>query len=153
MAHPKYRGVMTGMYNSFWYIGGIPASWITYGTNLHFGESTDNRSWRIPLWLQMSFSGVILVGAFFLPETPRWLIANDRHEEALAVMTKYHGDDNPESPIVQLEYNEMREEISKTGSDKRWWDYSELVRTRGQRYRLMMVVSMGFFGRKSLYST
>lgn len=49
---------------------------------MHFD---DNRAWRIPLWIQMSFSGVIAMSVFFLPESPRWLMANDRHEEALAV--------------------------------------------------------------------
>lgn len=40
---------------------------------------------QIPLWLQMSFSGIVLIGSLMMPETPRWLMANDRHEEALAV--------------------------------------------------------------------
>jgi len=24
MAHPAYRGVLTGIFNTFWYVGGIP---------------------------------------------------------------------------------------------------------------------------------
>ncbi|KAI5837878.1 general substrate transporter [Morchella snyderi] len=147
IAHPKYRGILTGIFNSFWFIGSIPASWISYGTNLHYPEH--NNSWRIPLWLQMSFSGVVLVGSLLIPETPRWLMANDRHEEALAVMAKYHGEDDPQNPIVQLSYREMQEQISMTGSDKRWWDYSELVSTKSARWRLAMVVSMSFFGQWS----
>lgn len=117
---------------------------------------------KIPLWLQMTFSGIVLCGAFFIPESPRWLMANDRHEEALAVMAKYHGEDDPNNPIVQLTYREMMDEIAKQGSDKRWWDYSELgivyiisfgrlgriPNLRSALWRLLMVVSMGFFGRK-----
>jgi hypothetical protein len=97
----------------------IPAAWITYGTELHYADN-DVRQWRIPLWLQMTFSGFIAASVFFLPESPRWLIANGRQEEALEVITKYHGDDNPDSPLVQLTYHEMQEVISKEGSDKRW---------------------------------
>jgi hypothetical protein len=97
----------------------------------------------------MSFSGIVLVGSLLVPETPRWLMANDRHEEALAVLAKYHGEDDPQNPIVQLSYREMHEQISMTGSDKRWWDYSELVSTRSARWRLTMVVSMSFFGQWS----
>lgn len=106
-------------------------------------------SWRIPVWLQMIFAGVVLLCAPFLPETPRWLIANDRHEEALNIMARYHGEGSRDSPIVQLEYKEMVEDISVTGSDKRWWDYRELFNSREQRYRTMLVVSMGFFGQWS----
>jgi len=146
MAHPKYRGILTGFYNSFWFIGSIPASWVTYGTNLHF---KDNRAWQIPLWLQMTFSGVILISAFFMPETPRWLIANDRHEEALAVITKYHGEGDPDNAIVKLSYTEMQEQISMTGSDKRWWDWFDLIKTRSSRWRLTMVIAMAFFGQWS----
>lgn len=84
MAHPSYRGVMTGTYNTFWYVGGVPGTFIPYGTEVIKGTN----SWRIPIWLQMVFSGIVVVTSPFLPETPRWLIANDRHEDALAVMVR-----------------------------------------------------------------
>lgn len=69
------------------------------------------------------------------------------------VLAKYHGDDDPNNAIVQLSFREMQEEISTTGSDKRPWDYSELISTKAARWRLVMVISMAFFGRKhiSLY--
>lgn len=44
---------------------------------------------------------------------------------------------------MQLEYREMIEDISQTGSDKRWWDYRELFNTREVRYRSMLVIIMG----------
>jgi len=128
-------------------ISAIPAAWVTYGTEKNFADD-NNREWRIPLWLQMSFSGIVAIAVFFLPESPRWLIANDRHEEALEVLIKYHGNDNPDDALVKLSYGEMQELISVEGSDKRWWDYTKLVKTRAARWRLTMVVSMGFFGRK-----
>ena len=64
MAHPSYRGIMTGLYNTFWYIGGIPGTFVPYGTSTISGTN----SWRIPIWLQMSFSGIVLVFSLFLPE-------------------------------------------------------------------------------------
>ena len=76
-------------------------------------------------------------------------MANDRHEEALNVMAKYHGEGDRNSAIVQLEYREMMEDISITGSDKRWWDYRQLVNNPEVRYRSMLVVAMGFFGQWS----
>jgi MFS family permease len=88
MAHPAYRGTMTGIYNTFYFIGGIPGTFVPYGTSYMTGSN----SWRIPIWLQMVFSGIVVVFSLFLPETPRWLMANDRHEEALNVMAKYHGE-------------------------------------------------------------
>lgn len=41
------------------------------------------------------------------------------------------------------------EDISLTGSDKRWWDYRELFNSKPVRYRTMLVVAMAFFGQWS----
>jgi len=145
MAHPSYRGICTGIFNTFWYVGGIPGTFVPYGTSKIDGS----QSWRFPIWLQMIFAGIVFVSSPFLPETPRWLIANDRHEEALDTMARFHGEGNRDSPIVKLEYKEMVEDISVTGSDKRWWDYRELFNSREARYRTMLVVCMAFFGQWS----
>ena len=64
MAHPAYRGTLTGLYNTFWYIGGIPGTFVPYGTSVIAGTN----AWRIPVWLQMSFSGIVFVFSLFLPE-------------------------------------------------------------------------------------
>lgn len=74
---------MTGVYNTFWFVGGIPGAFVPAGTTKHIAGSA---AWRIPIWCQMIFSGIVILGAFFLPETPRWLIANDRNDEALEIM-------------------------------------------------------------------
>lgn len=69
MAHPAWRGTLTGLYNTFWYVGGIPATWTVYGTQFIEGDM----SWRLPIWLQAVASGLVLCGCLFCPETPRWV--------------------------------------------------------------------------------
>jgi len=66
----------------------------------------------------------------FFPESPRWLIHKDRAEEGLAILAKYHGDGDANSPLVQLQYREIMEETSVTRNDNPWWDFRELVNTR-----------------------
>lgn len=39
---------------------------------------------------------------------------------------RYHGNGNPDSKVVALEMSEMKEAISTTGSDKKWWDFRAL---------------------------
>ena len=85
----------------------------------------------------------------FFPESPRWLIAHDRAEEALQIFAKYHGDGDANSPIPQLEYNEVVEENNATRDENPWWDFRELWHTRAARYRLAMVIAMSFIGQWS----
>ena len=79
---PQSRGALTGLYNCYYYVGAIPSYWVSYGT----ARLATNLSWRIPLYLQMVFAGLATIGSVFLPESPRWLIANGRHEQAIDIM-------------------------------------------------------------------
>lgn len=63
----------------------------------------------------------------------------------------YHGEGNRKSPIVLLTYKEMLEEIVISGSDKRWWDYSELFNTTAARWRMLCVFSMAFISQVCLH--
>ncbi|KAK4231088.1 lactose permease [Podospora fimiseda] len=145
MAHPKWRGTLTGLYNCTWYIGSIIASWVVYGCSY----IQTNEGWRIPVWCQMITSGLVCLGVFWLPESPRWLIAQDRYEDAAKVLATYHGEGRHEHPMVQLQMKEMTNQISSEASDKKWYDYHELWNTHSARRRLICVIGMGVFGQVS----
>lgn len=119
------------------------AAWVVYGA-----QHTDN-GWRIPLFCQFVASGLIFIFAWFLPESPRWLISHGRNESARAVLARYHGEGDPNHPLVKLQMAEMEFQISTEGSDKRWWDYRELWKTRAHRRRLICVLTMALFGQWS----
>ncbi len=106
-------------------------------------------AWRVPTLLQAFIPSIVMALIMFLPESPRWLIAHDRREEALAIFTKYHGDGDEQSMFVQLQYREVIEQLSLTNDKNPWWDFRELVNTRASRYRLYMVIGMSFFGQWS----
>ncbi|EKD13962.1 lactose permease [Drepanopeziza brunnea f. sp. 'multigermtubi' MB_m1] len=146
LAHPAYRGTMAGSYNNFWWLGNIIAGWTTYGSNKNL---TSSWAWRIPTLVQAGMPAIVMVLIMFFPESPRWLIAQDRREEALAVFAKYHGDGDENSPVVQLQYHEVIDQLHATRDDNPWWDFRELVNTRGARYRLYMVIGMSFIGQWS----
>ncbi|KAF9876718.1 hypothetical protein CkaCkLH20_05564 [Colletotrichum karsti] len=145
LAHPAYRGLTAGLYNTFWYVGNILASWVTYGTNLHL---KNDWAWRIPTILQAGFPAIAMVLVLFLPESPRWLISKDRTDEALSILAEFHGEGDPNSAIVQLQYHQILDE-HRAQEAGRWWDYRELVATRSARYRIMLVVAVAFFGQWS----
>lgn len=143
---PQWRGPATLMYNSLWIIGAILASGVAYGT----GPMKSSLSWKLPIILQVIPSTIVAIFVFFLPESPRWLIANDRYDEARELLAKYHAFGNQNSPLVTLEMAEMRASIRQEASDKRWYDYSELMNSRSNRYRTMLNLSIAFIGKSSL---
>jgi len=112
---PQWRGRMTGFYNLGWFGGSIPAAGITLATQ----KMTSDWSWRLPIVLQCAPAFVVICSTMFLPESPRWLMAQGRDKEALAFLTKYHGAGDDQDPIVQLEYVEFKDQIEIDGSDKR----------------------------------
>lgn len=86
-----------------------------YGCN----KIDNDYSWRIPLIIQALACVVVLFGVWFIPESPRFLMANDREEEAINFLARYHGNGDRNSKLVQLEVEEMREGIRQDGIDKR----------------------------------
>ncbi|KAK7744379.1 hypothetical protein SLS62_010167 [Diatrype stigma] len=99
----------------------------------------DSWAWRTPTVVQAGMPAVVMVLIMFFPES----------EEALAIFAKYHGDGDPNSALVQLQYQEIVEEYRLCHDDNPWWDFRELGNTRAARYRLAMVIGMSFFGQWS----
>ncbi|KAM0715174.1 hypothetical protein Q7P37_009639 [Cladosporium fusiforme] len=140
-SHPAYRGILTAYCNTFWFTGSILASGAIRGAITLQG----NVSWTIPVYLQMFFPGLIVLFAWFIPESPRWLYVNNKREKAEAVLTKYHGYGNRESAWVRLQLEEYEAFLNMEGSDKRWWDYRALFNTRASRYRIATNVVFSIF--------
>lgn len=142
VSHPAYRGVVTAIFNCFWFTGSIIASGVARG-GLNIGGNT---SWRLVIWIQLMFSSIIFLCAYFLPESPRWLYVNNKQSAAKAMLTKFHGDGNPDSEWVKLQMNEYEELLELDGADKRWWDYSALFKSRATCYRMFCNVCVSVFG-------
>ncbi|EHA51305.1 lactose permease [Pyricularia oryzae 70-15] len=145
IAPPHWRGRATGFYNCGWFGGSIPAAAVTFGTNNIDG----NLSWQLPLIFQAFACLFVMVGVFFIPESPRWLMTQGRESEAIEFLVKYHGNNNRESRIVLLEIQEMREGIRQDGIDKVWWDYRPLFLTHAGRWRMAQVLMISIFGQFS----
>ncbi|EXK24381.1 hypothetical protein FOMG_18888 [Fusarium oxysporum f. sp. melonis 26406] len=80
LAHPKDRQVITSLYQTCWYLGAVASASTTFGT---FAIPND-WAWRIPSYLQAAPASVQIVAIWFLPESPRFMIAKGRPEQAKA---------------------------------------------------------------------
>lgn len=104
----------------------------------------NNWSWRIPTILQAGLPIVQLLGYYFLPESPRWLIANDRSSEALEILARYHAAGDCSSPLVAREMGEIVDAINKE-KEAEGVGWGALIATPGNRKRLFIVVCLGAF--------
>ncbi|KAL8403921.1 hypothetical protein RB594_008974 [Gaeumannomyces avenae] len=145
IAPPHWRGRATGFYNCGWFGGSIPAAAVVFGSNF----MTGNMAWRLPLILQAAACLIVMASVWFIPESPRWLMAQGREAEAIDFLVKYHGNNNRESRMVKLEVEEMREGIKLDGIDKVWWDYRPLFMTHSGRWRMTQVLMISIFGQYS----
>ncbi|TXT07360.1 hypothetical protein VHUM_03080 [Vanrija humicola] len=144
VARPQWRGRCAAIYNCGWYAGAIPAAAITFGTSY----IKSHLSWQLPLIFQCVTSVLICVLIPFVPESPRYLMAVGREDEAEAFLVRYHGGGDPHSPIVQLQIDEMKQSFALQKME-RWWDYRTLFKDHAARWRMVQVIMMGIFGQFS----
>ncbi|ETN45229.1 uncharacterized protein HMPREF1541_10106 [Cyphellophora europaea CBS 101466] len=84
LAHPSYRGSQAGMCNlCTLFSGNILAGWTTYGSDLHLKNSW---AWRNPTLVQCIMPAIAMIFIYCFPESPRWLINQDRREEAIKIL-------------------------------------------------------------------
>ena len=72
-------------------------------------------------------------------------MANGRDDEARAFLVRFHGGGDPTHPLIDVQWKEFKQSISINGTDKRWYDYSDLFKTRNLRWRFFMVIMMVCF--------
>ncbi|KAE8379821.1 general substrate transporter [Aspergillus bertholletiae] len=141
LAYPTHRGKYTSAFWTMYYLGAILASWTCYGTQKNM---TDDWTWRIPSILQAGFPIIQIVFWWCVPESPRWLIANDRREEAEQLLARFHTAGDVSHPLVQFEMSEIIHTLSMEAraSQVPW---STLVKTPGNRKRTFIAVCVGAF--------
>ncbi|KAJ7250886.1 general substrate transporter [Mycena haematopus] len=105
------------------------------------GRLGTSASWRIPLSLQIIPGVIALVFSYLIPESPRWLMAVGRKDEARLILSRYHGNGDDNAPLVILECKELEQSIQLDASSIRW-DYVGLFKTSSERYRTFIVLLM-----------
>jgi sugar porter (SP) family MFS transporter len=145
ICHPQHRGPLTTVYNCLWNLGSLVVSVVGWGT-----ASIDNDwSWRSITLLQGLPSAIQLVGIWFIPESPRYLVSKDRSEEALRVLAKHHGGGDENNATVQFQYREIKETISADSTVSKSSSYADFLKTKGNRWRLAIIISIGVISQYS----
>jgi MFS family permease len=140
LSYPKERPILTSLFNVSYFVGQITAAAICFGTN----GIMNNYGWKIPSWLQACPSLLQMAFIFFVPESPRWLISQDRSEEAFQILAKYHAEGDADSEFVRAEFAQMQTTVQiEMEHSKR--SYMDLVATAGMRRRMLISSFLGLF--------
>lgn len=145
LAYPSQRAPMVSIYNSLWSFGSLVAAWATYGT-FRLG---DDWAWRIPSLLQALSSVLQLLLCLFIEESPRWLLAREKDDEAKRLIVKYHANGDEFDPIVPLEMEEIRTALRLEREAVRSASYLSFFKTPGNRKRFRIVLTVSFFSQWS----
>ncbi|KAJ5921051.1 general substrate transporter [Penicillium verhagenii] len=119
----QWRGKLVILENCLLLVGFSLANWLNYGLSFVDGPV----SWRFPLSFQLIFNLILFLTVPWLPESPRWLIAHDRSDEAVQIIADLE-DQEPTSAFVQLQLSEIQYSVEYERSNS--VSFSDIIRGR-----------------------
>lgn len=127
----KVRGTLVSLFQLMITIGIL----VSYFSDFLFANESDVTCWRPMFYVGVIPAIILLVGMIFMPESPRWLFANGRGEEAMAVLVKTEGDG------AQDVADSINNEIAKDRQNTSTW--GDLFR-KEWKYPLIIAVGIMF---------
>ncbi|KAL3471486.1 general substrate transporter [Aspergillus californicus] len=133
----KYRGWGLGLINDFYYVGALVAAGVTYRT----ADFNSTWSWRLPSLLQGLWSLLCISLLPFVPESPRWLIARGRTDEALQALAQISSDGDQNHPLVLAQHREIIDTMERESLTIGNMKFKEIMQTPSVIKRLALVFS------------
>ena len=106
---------------------------LSYVVGYFFADQEDG--WRSMFWTGFIPAVILMVGMFFVPESPRWLIGKGRDAEALEVLNRLR---DPEQAL--LEVDQTRQIIEDEKHNKGDWKM-----LFSKRLRIPLFIGIGIF--------
>ncbi|KAL3443942.1 general substrate transporter [Aspergillus insuetus] len=101
-------------------------------------SDTGPAAYRIPFATQWAFAGVAVIAAFILPESPVWLVAQDRLDKARAAMHRLGTDRDP-SFLHRIQMT-LNSEEDGTGRGGQMATFAECFQGRTDLRRTLVIV-------------
>jgi SP family general alpha glucoside:H+ symporter-like MFS transporter len=107
------RAYLTTYNNLCWVIGHFIASGVLRG----MVNNTTADAYRIPFGIQWMWPPILIIGVYFAPESPWWLIRNNRMEEAKLSLLRLTTTNDPEFDVdktlaMMQHTNQLEQQIS-----------------------------------------
>jgi hypothetical protein len=124
---------------------GLVVAWIAWAT----GTIPNSWSWRTLALLQVIPAVIQITFIYWVPESPRWLISKERYEEAETILAHYHANGDKQNATVAFEFREIKETLRLEFEYKKTSSYLDFLKTKGNRYRLALLISLGIISQYS----
>ena len=127
----KVRGTLVSLFQLMITIGIL----VSYFSDFLFANDANPSCWRPMFYVGVIPALILLVGMFFMPESPRWLFSKGRGEEALTILRRTEGD------AAESVAGTIRDELEKDNRDRAGW--KDLLR-KEWKYPLIIAVGIMF---------
>ena len=112
------------------------SNWYSYGC---FWASGSSFGWRFPNAVIVIWAILFLVGTFFIPESPRWLVEKGRDDEALQILCRLHRDaKDSQHTFAQQELVLIQQQIAKDEKQEREGGRWQILTEKSYRTRLIL---------------
>lgn len=129
----KIRGTLVSMFQLLITVGLMGA----FVSDSILADDHNSSCWRTMFYVGVIPAIILLIGMFFLPESPRWLLSKGKEQEALDILQKI------EDPIeIQTEIEKIKQSISE---DKQQIKLTESFSLKWLFYPLMLAALIMFF--------
>lgn len=107
VAPAQYRGKLSSIQQ----IAIISGLFFSFLSNYFLAESAGGstatfwlgyETWRWMFWMELIPAGIFFVALFLIPESPRFLVANNKTEKAKAVLAKLYGSKGAETKVQEI---------------------------------------------------
>ncbi|KAH8679520.1 general substrate transporter [Tricladium varicosporioides] len=139
-AHKRGKGLAIELAINIF--GVMLSYWVDYGMSYVSNES----QFRFPLALQILFALTSLVGIMLLPESPRWLIAHDRHEDARKVLWALQKNCKTmaiDDRILAEEMSEIQHAINEEREAARGGSFKAMLTNGPQKFLYRTLLGIG----------
>ncbi|KXJ88653.1 general substrate transporter [Microdochium bolleyi] len=104
------RGLLVGSHGFLVVTGHAFAAWTGFGC---YFSSNEAFQWRFELSAQAIAPVMLLVATHWIPESPRWLLEQNRAPEAFKILTELHGDstDTQHAVTAREEFYQVSQQI------------------------------------------
>lgn len=104
VAPKEWRGAFGATYQLSITLGIAVSFWVD-----HIVNPNDNWGWRLAIWVQTLPCAVLFVGSLLAPSSPRWLMLQDRADEAKQALVRLRGSDR----AAQVELVEITASVNQ----------------------------------------